>query len=138
MFVRQQAGVKKPDPSVVPHELKTFDPKSLETAAFHAVMESEGYNLDMILYCFFDTKNKESEKIGVTFGCRDGYGNTVHQMFELDKKKKKAVSKAVIPNHNRWLPPVGIKAEDRYKDPVLSRVATEYAMILAEKKSAGY
>lgn len=132
MFVMQDKSKKQPDPSVVPHELAKFDDKSLETAALHAVSYSDQYNLDMILYCSFEDGYKKKDEFSITFGCRDGYGNTLHQLYRFNRKKKKVESKGFLPNHNKWVPPTG--KHERYRDPILSKVGALYCMIMAEKE----
>ena len=131
MFVMRDTTEKRPTPSVVPVELEKMDSRSLEHAAREAIDQAPRYVLDLILYCSFETGYEKKKSFGVTFGCRDGYGNTLHQMYQFDMSKKKVKERPIIPNHNRWVPPTGIA--EKYKDPVLTRVATEYSMMLAEK-----
>lgn len=132
MFVmREKGGDTKP--AVVPHDVSGFSDKSIESAALHAVSYSGGYELDLILYCQFEAGYKKKNTFTGTFACRDGYGNTVHQMYKFDRKKKSVSPHPIIPLHNKWVPPVGKK--ERYHDPVLPKIATQYAMILAEQQA---
>lgn len=132
MFVMQPRG-EKPSPSVVPHDVSGFTEKSIERAALNAVSYSAGYDLDLILYCSFENDYKKKDKFTGTFACRDGYGNTVHQMYKFDRKNKTVKPHPIIPLHNKWVPPVGKK--ERYHDPVLPKIAAQYAMILAEHQA---
>lgn len=132
MFVMQEEG-KPTSPSVVPHDLKQFDQKAIEIAALHAVSHATTYKLDLIMYSNFENDYTKKEKFSATFACRDGYGNTVHQMYRFDRKKKTVTPLELLPYQNKWVPPVGKK--DKFHDPILSKVAAQYAMILAEQKA---
>lgn len=135
MFVMKNRNGDK-IPSVVPHDVSGFTEQSIEKAAFHAVTHSNENDLDMIMYSSLEDGYKEKDVFSATFACRDGYGNTVHQMYKFDRKKKKATPHPIIPYHNKWVPPVGKK--DRFHDPVLPKIATLYSMILAENKRLGF
>lgn len=137
MFVFQDKDTKKGDPIVIPVDLTTFDDSSIRMASYTAVHANEGHLLDLILYAQFEGDHTKKESYAVTFGCRDALGNTLHRMYRFRGKGKKMSIIDSIPSSNVWTPPIiGTKKKwksDRYYDPILTKAATDYAMLLAEK-----